>query len=159
MSRAVLSLGSNLGDRRRHLSEAVRALGADVQAVSAVYRTPPWGPVPQDDYYNLVAITSSPELDAYGWLDRCHELERAAGRVRDIRWGPRTLDADVVVVDGVDSVDPDFVLPHPRAHERAFVLLPWAELEPDAVLPGHGPIAGLLADLDVQDIAVVGHVD
>ena len=159
MTRAVLSLGSNLGDRRRHLSDAVRALGAQVQAVSAVYRTPPWGPVAQDDYYNLVLIASSPELDAYGWLGRCHDLERAAGRVRDIRWGPRTLDADVVVVDGVESVDPDLVLPHPRAHERAFVLLPWAELEPDAVLPGHGPIADLLDGLDVTDIVIVGHVD
>ena len=159
MSRAVLSLGSNLGSRRRHLSEAVRALGTEVVAVSAMYRTPPWGPVQQDDYYNLVVITASPDRDAYGWLARCQELERAAGRVRDIRWGPRTLDADVVVVDAVESVDPDLVLPHPRAHERAFVLLPWAEIEPDAVLPGHGPIVELLADLDVQDIAVVGHVD
>lgn len=159
MTRAVLSLGSNLGDRRRHLSEAVRALGPAVVAVSAVYETPPWGPVPQDDYYNLVVIASSPELDAYGWLERCHELERAAGRVRDIRWGPRTLDADVVVVDAVQSLDPDLVLPHPRAHERAFVLLPWAELEPAAVLPGYGPIADLLAGLDAADIVAVGHVD
>jgi 2-amino-4-hydroxy-6-hydroxymethyldihydropteridine diphosphokinase len=159
VSRAVLSLGSNLGDRRRHLSEAVRTLGTAVVTVSSMYRTPPWGPVPQDDYYNLVVITSSVDVDAYGWLDRCRELERSAGRVRDIRWGPRTLDADVVVVDGVVSVDPDLVLPHPRAYERAFVLVPWAEIEPDAELPGHGPIAGLLADLDVQDIAVVGHVD
>lgn len=158
MSRAVLSLGSNLGNRARHLSEAVQALGSDVEAVSAVYRTPPWGPVPQDDYYNMVVIGASPELDAYGWLERCHELERAAGRVRDIRWGPRTLDADIVVVDGVESFDPDLLLPHPRAHERAFVLLPWAEIEPAAVLPGHGPIADLLTGLDVQDIAVVGHV-
>jgi 2-amino-4-hydroxy-6-hydroxymethyldihydropteridine diphosphokinase len=159
VSRAVLSLGSNLGDRRAHLSEAVRALGAEVEAVSAMYRTPPWGPVPQDDYYNLVLISSSPDLDPYGWLARCHELERAAGRVRDIRWGPRTLDADIVVVDDVESFDPDLVLPHPRAYERAFVLLPWAEIEPDAVLPGHGPIVELLAGLDVQDIAAVGYVD
>ena len=155
MSRAVLSLGSS----RQHLSEAVHALGSEVVAVSAIYRTPPWGPVPQDDYYNMVVIAFSPDLDAYGWLDRCHGLERAADRVRDIRWGPRTLDADIVVVDAVQSLDPDLLLPHPRAHERAFVLLPWAEIEPDAVLPGHGPITGLLAGLDAQDIAVVGHVD
>jgi 2-amino-4-hydroxy-6-hydroxymethyldihydropteridine diphosphokinase len=159
VSRALLSLGSNLGDRRRHLSAAVRALGDEVVAVSAIYRTPPWGPVPQDDYYNLVVRASSPALDAYGWLARCRQLEQAAGRVRDIRWGPRTLDADVVVVDGVESVDPDLILPHPRAHERAFVLLPWVELEPEAVLPGHGPIAALLAGLDVRDIVAVGHVD
>ena len=159
VSRAVLSLGSNLGDRRRHLSEAVRTLGTEVVAVSSIYRTPPWGPVPQDDYYNLVLIVSSAQADAYGWLNRCHDLERAAGRLRDIRWGPRTLDADIIVVDQVESVDPDLLLPHPRAFERAFVLLPWAEIEPAAVLPGHGPIADLLADLDVQDIAAVGHVD
>ena len=158
MSRAVLSLGSNLGDRRRHLSDAVRELGDVVEAVSAVYRTPPWGPIAQDDYYNLVLIASSPTVDAYGWLDRCREVEVAAGRVRDIRWGPRTLDADVIVVEGFASVDPDLVLPHPRAHERAFVLLPWAELEPDAVLPGYGPIADLLAGLDAADIVAVGHV-
>lgn len=159
MSRAVLSLGSNLGDRRRHLADAVHALGDDVVAVSAIYRTPPWGPVVQDDYFNLVLMASSPELDAYGWLGRCRELERAAGRVRDIRWGPRTLDADVIVVDDVQSVDPDLLLPHPRAYERAFVLVPWAELEPDAVLPGRGPIAELLAGLDTADIAAVVHVD
>lgn len=159
MSRAVLSLGANLGDRRRQLSEAVAALGDDVLAVSALYRTPPWGPVPQDDYYNLVVIARSARLDAYGWLARCAELESAAGRVRDIRWGPRTLDADVIVVDDVISVDPDLTLPHPRAHERAFVLLPWSEVEPDAVLAGHGRIADLLAGLDLENIAVVGHVD
>ena len=159
MSRAVLSLGSNLGDRRRHLSDAVAGLGSSVVDVSTVYRTPPWGPVPQDDYYNLALVVTAPDTDAYGWLTRCTELERAAGRVRDIRWGPRTLDADVIVVDEVVSLDPDLTLPHPRAHERAFVLLPWSELEPDAVLPGYGAITGLLEHLDLTGIAAVGHVD
>ncbi|MET3806194.1 2-amino-4-hydroxy-6-hydroxymethyldihydropteridine diphosphokinase [Nakamurella sp. UYEF19] len=162
MSRAVLSLGSNLGDRRQHLADAVAALAkwlpGGVIAVSSVYRTPPWGPVPQDDYYNLAMIASSPDLDAYGWLDLCRELESDAGRVRDIRWGPRTLDADVVVVDDVVSQDPDLTLPHPRAHERAFVLLPWAEIDPDAVLPDRGPVLTLLAGLDSADISAVGHV-
>jgi 2-amino-4-hydroxy-6-hydroxymethyldihydropteridine diphosphokinase len=158
MSRAVLSLGSNLGDRLAYLSNAVAALGDSVGRVSAVYRTPPWGPVPQDDYYNIAVIAVAEGVDAYGWLDRCRTLEEAAGRVRDIRWGPRTLDADVVTVDGVASSDPDLTLPHPRAHERAFVLLPWAEIEPAAVLPGWGPISGLLAGLDSTEITMVGHV-
>ena len=161
MSRAVLSLGSNLGDRLLHLTDAVATLGESVCAVSSVYRTPPWGPVAQDDYYNLALIAQAVGVDAYGWLDRCRALEQAAGRVRDIRWGPRTLDADVIVVDDVVSADPDLVLPHPRAHERAFVLLPWAEIEPDAELAGFGPIADLLAGLDsseITEISVVGHV-
>ena len=162
MSRAVLSFGSNLGDRRRHLSAAVLALQdcspGCVSAVSAIYRTPPWGPVQQDDYYNLTLIATAAKLNAYGWLDRCRELEQSAGRLRDIRWGPRTLDADVIVVDDVVSDDPDLILPHPRAHERAFVLLPWAEIEPEAALPGYGPIADLLRELDLTDITMVGHV-
>jgi len=158
MSRAVLSLGSNLGDRLGHLSDAVAALDSLVTAVSSVYRTPPWGPVVQDDYYNLTLIAEAQELDAYGWLDRCRALEQAAGRVRDIRWGPRTLDADVITVDDVVSDDPDLVLPHPRAHERGFVLLPWAEIEPTAELPGFGSIVVLLAGLDSSGIERVGHV-
>jgi 2-amino-4-hydroxy-6-hydroxymethyldihydropteridine diphosphokinase len=162
VTRAVLSLGSNLGDRAEHLNAAVRAietrLPGSISAVSSIYRTPPWGPVPQGDYYNITVIAEADGRDAYGWLSLCHELEEAAGRVRDIRWGPRTLDADVIVVDAIGSSDPDLTLPHPRAHERAFVLLPWVEIEPGAVLPGHGPIADLIAGLDASDITVVGHV-
>ncbi|SDO94411.1 2-amino-4-hydroxy-6-hydroxymethyldihydropteridinediphosphokinase [Nakamurella panacisegetis] len=159
VTRAVLSLGSNLGDRRAHLAAALATLTArvTVDAVSSVYRTPPWGPVPQGDYYNLT-VAARAELDPYGWLALCRELERNAGRVRDIRWGPRTLDADVVMVDEVVSVDPDLTLPHPRAHERAFVLLPWMEIEPFAQIPGHGPIGDLLADLATAEITVVGRV-
>lgn len=154
-------MGSNLGDRRQHLALAVATLEkwlpGGVVAVSSIYRTPPWGPVPQDDYYNIAIIASSPDLDAYGWLDMCRKLEEAAGRVRDIRWGPRTLDADVVVVDDIVSQDPDLTLPHPRAHQRAFVLLPWAEIDPDAVLLHRGPILSLLAGLDSTEISAVRH--
>jgi len=160
VTRAVLSLGSNLGDRRRLLMDAVARLEHEVtvSAVSSVYRTPPWGPVPQDEFYNLVLAAESADTDPYGWLGRCAELERAAGRVRDIRWGPRTLDVDVILVDDIVSMDPDLILPHPRAHERAFVLLPWWEVEPDAVLPGAGRIADLLSALDISDIALVNDV-
>ncbi len=158
MTRAVLSLGSNLGDRLARLKAAVDDLGGDVVAVSSVYRTPPWGPIEQDDYLNIVLIVDAPDRDAPDWLTRCQELERAAERVRDIRWGPRTLDADVVTVGDVVSDDPELILPHPRAHERAFVLVPWSEIEPAAELPGHGPIAALLLGMDTSDIVRVGQV-
>ena len=77
-------------------------------------------------------------------LDRLHEVEAAFDRVRVVRWGPRTLDIDIITVAGEHSDDPDLTLPHPRAHERAFVLAPWHDVDPDAVLPGYGPVAGLL---------------
>ncbi len=145
-SRAVLSLGSNLGDRLGHLRGAVDGLADVLVAVSPVYETPPWGPVAQDDYLNAVLVVSG-RLQPAGWLERAHELERAAGRERSVRWGPRTLDVDVIVVDDVVSDDPELTLPHPRAYERAFVLVPWADVEPDAVLPGHGAVADLAAGL------------
>ena len=162
MSRAVLSLGGNLGDPFAHLSAAVHGLEPVLVAVSSVYRTPPWGPVAQDDFLNLVAIVADPAAQAMDWWRRAQQLETAAHRERPIRWGPRTLDVDVVSVldddDGrpVVSDDPVLTLPHPRAAERAFVLLPWAEIEPDAELPGHGPIAALLAGLDTSGIERVG---
>ena len=144
MTRAVLSIGSNLGNRLDHLRAVVAALRP--VAVSPVYETAPWGGVEQDDYLNAVLVVDEPGTDAYGWLARAHELERAAGRVRDVRWGPRTLDVDVVDVDGTTSADPELTLPHPRAHERAFVLVPWADVDPDAVLVGHGRVADLAED-------------
>ena len=137
MSRAVLSIGSNLGDRLAHLRSVVAAL--DPVVVSSVYETAPWGGVPQDDYLNAVVVVEDAGTDAYGWLRRAHELEAAAGRVRDVRWGPRTLDVDVIDVDGIVRTDPALTLPHPRAYERAFVLLPWAEVEPDRSLPAVDP--------------------
>lgn len=182
MTTAVLSLGSNMGDSLGCLRAAVLGLGAAVRRVSSVYRTPPWGPVAQDDFLNIAVIVSDRATDAAGWLEHCHELERAAHRERLVRWGPRTLDADVVAVwrprpaagagggasrrrgdtaimvdtDPVISDDATLTLPHPRAHERAFVLVPWNEIQPDAELPGHGAVAALLAGLDVSGIVRVG---
>lgn len=153
----MLALGSNLGDQGELLRTAVTALGGEVVAVSGAYRTPPWGDPDQPDYLNAVVIAEAPDRDPAGWLDRAHQLEAAAGRVRDParRFGPRTLDVDVIAVwrDGepVFSDDPVLTLPHPRAHLRAFVLVPWLELEPDAVLPGYGRIAGLLRTPEVAD--------
>ena len=144
MSRAVLSIGSNLGDRLAHLRSVVAALRP--VAVSPVYETAPWGGVEQDDYLNAIVVVDDPGTDAYGWLARARELEQAEGRTREVRWGPRTLDVDVIDVDGDTSADPELTLPHPRAHERAFVLVPWADVAPDAVLPGHGRVADLAVD-------------
>jgi 2-amino-4-hydroxy-6-hydroxymethyldihydropteridine diphosphokinase len=146
VSRAVLSIGSNLGDRLAHLKSVVAAL--DPIAVSPVYETAPWGGVDQDDYLNAILVVDDPGTDAYGWLARAHACEQAAGRTREVHWGPRTLDVDVIDVDGVVNPDPDLTLPHPHAHERAFVLVPWTDVEPDAVLTGQGRIADLITDSD-----------
>ena len=161
MSRAVLSLGANLGDRAAALRTAIAALKDDgvLVARSTLYETPPWGPVEQPPYLNAVVVVRG-DRDAAGWLARAHELEQAAGRTRDVRWGPRTLDVDVVTVTGDDgqpvrSDDPALTLPHPRAHERAFVLVPWASLDPTAVLPGRGRVSDLLAALPPADVAAV----
>jgi 2-amino-4-hydroxy-6-hydroxymethyldihydropteridine diphosphokinase len=160
MTSAVLSLGANLGDRAGTLEAALTALAGDgLVARSGLYETPPWGPVEQPPYLNAVALVRGPR-DAAGWLTRAHELEQAAGRTRDVRWGPRTLDVDVVAVAGDDgapvvSDDPVLTLPHPRAHERAFVLVPWAAVDPAAELPGHGPVAALLAALPAEEVAAV----
>ena len=161
MTRAVLSLGANLGDRAAALRGAITALADDgvLVARSTLYETPPWGPVEQPPYLNAVAIVRGP-VGAAGWLARAHELEQAAGRTREVRWGARTLDVDVVSVTGEDgqpvlSDDPDLTLPHPRAHERAFVLVPWLSLDPTAVVPGRGRVADLVAALPPGDVDAV----
>ncbi|MFD9740339.1 2-amino-4-hydroxy-6-hydroxymethyldihydropteridine diphosphokinase [Umezawaea sp. NPDC059074] len=143
MTRAVLSIGSNLGDRLAYLQLAVDGFADVLVAVSPVYETAPWGVLDQDDFLNAVLVVEDPDTDAWGWLRRGQALERAAERVRDRHWGPRTLDVDVVTVDGVLSSDPELLLPHPGAHERATVVIPWLDVSPDAVLPGFGPVAEL----------------
>ena len=151
----VLALGSNLGDRLANLQAAVDALdagpGLDDVAVSPVYQTAPVGGPPQPDYLNavLVATTSLPPRAV---LDRARAAEAARGRVRGPRWGPRTLDVDVIVYGNEISSDPELTLPHPRAHERAFVLAPWHDVDPGAVIPGRGPVAGLLAALPADGV-------
>jgi 2-amino-4-hydroxy-6-hydroxymethyldihydropteridine diphosphokinase len=154
MSRAVLSVGSNLGDRLAMLQSVADAMRHWLVAVSPVYETAPWGPVPQDDYLNAVLIVDDPDADAPTWLTRAHEAEQAAGRTRDVRWGPRTLDVDVVTVDAVTSDDPELILPHPRAAERAFVLVPWLAADPDAQLAGK-PVRDLVGALPAAEVAGV----
>lgn len=161
MTRAVLSLGANLGDREAHLRAAVAGFADVLVAVSPVYETAAWGVTDQPDFLNAVLVVDDPSADAWAWLRRGQALEAASGRVRELRWGPRTLDVDVVTVDGVASDHPDLLLPHPGTAERATVLVPWLAVEPDAVLPGRGPVRDLLAALDVSgvrrtDIDLVG---
>ncbi|MEG8276676.1 2-amino-4-hydroxy-6-hydroxymethyldihydropteridine diphosphokinase [Streptomyces sp. AHA2] len=147
--RAVVALGSNLGNRLETLQGAVDALedtpGVRVKAVSPVYETEPWGVEPgsQPAYFNAVVVLKT-TLPPSSLLERAQAVEEAFHRVRDERWGPRTLDVDIVSYADVVSDDPRLTLPHPRAHERAFVLAPWHDLDPEAQLPGHGPVAGLL---------------
>jgi len=151
MTRAVLSIGSNIGDSVAHLQSVVDGLGSAVVAVSPVYSTAPWGGVEQQDFYNAVVVVDDPEADAAEWLRRSQALEEAADRVREQRWGPRSLDVDVVDCEGVVSSDPALTLPHPRAHLRAFVLVPWLDVEPDATLIVDGqklPVAQILDGLD-----------
>lgn len=147
MSRAVLSLGSNLGDRLGFLRLAVNGLGKAVRAVSSVYETKPWGVEDQPDFLNAVCVVDDPARDHWAWLRVGQALEHDAGRVRGRRWGPRTLDVDVVTVDTVVSADPELLLPHPGTPERATVLIPWLEIDPAAELPRHGPVWRLLAAL------------
>lgn len=157
MSDAVLSLGANVGDRQGFLTAAVEQLADTVRAVSSIYRTPPWGGVQQQDFFNVVVLVADPAIEnPRVWLDRCQALERSAGRERTVRWGPRTLDADIVTVGEQVVEDPELTLPHPLAYQRAFVLLPWAEIDPFAELVGYGPIADLLERLDLTGIEKLG---
>ncbi|KUJ67543.1 2-amino-4-hydroxy-6-hydroxymethyldihydropteridine pyrophosphokinase [Streptomyces albus subsp. albus] len=146
---AVISLGSNLGNRLETLQGAIDALedtpGLRVKAVSPVYETEPWGVAPgtQPSYFNAVVLIRT-TLPPSSLLERGHAIEEAFERVRDERWGPRTLDVDIVTYQDVVLDDPELTLPHPRAHERAFVLIPWHDVDPKAEVPGRGAVTGLL---------------
>ncbi len=155
MSRAVLSLGSNLGDRLGYLRSAVDAVRPALVAMSGVYETKAWGVEDQPDFLNALCIVDDPARDHWAWLRAGQAAEQAAGRVRELRWGPRTLDVDIVTVQGVTSDDPELLLPHPGTPDRASVLIPWLEIDPDAEVPGHGRAADLLARLPEADRAGV----
>lgn len=146
--RVVFALGSNLGDRMEQLQGGLDVLfdapGLAFLAVSPVYETAPVGGPPQPSYLNAVVIAET-ALPVRALLDRCQGVETAFGRVRDQVWGPRTLDVDIIVYGDEVSDEPELTLPHPRAHERAFVLAPWAALAPGDCIPGHGRVADLLA--------------
>ena len=151
--RAFLALGSNLGDRWSHLRCAVAAL-PDVAEVSAVYETAPVGGPDQGPFLNCV-VRLETDLDARGLLEVAQDQELVAGRVRGERWGPRTLDVDVLWVDGQTVDEPDLEVPHPRMFERAFVLVPLRDVAPDLVVDttyDHGEIVAVGAlDAGLRD--------
>jgi 2-amino-4-hydroxy-6-hydroxymethyldihydropteridine diphosphokinase len=141
MARAFLGLGSNLGDRAARLRTAVASL-PDLVATSPVYETDPvGGPEDQGPYLNLVAELET-NLGPRALLEVCRSLERAADRVRAERWGPRTLDVDVLLIVGTTVDEPDLQVPHPRMAERRFVLAPLADLAPDLISPAQVAAAG-----------------
>jgi 2-amino-4-hydroxy-6-hydroxymethyldihydropteridine diphosphokinase len=139
--RAFLGLGSNLGDRRAILRRAVGAI-EDLVAVSPVYETEPVGGPEQGAFLNIV-VELATRRSPHELLELCRRLEQDAGRVRAERWGPRTLDVDVLWVDGVAVADPDLTVPHPRMHERNFVMRPLLDLDPTLSVPGCDPEVAL----------------
>lgn len=158
MTHVVLSIGSNLGDRLARLQSVLDGLSDAVQAVSPVYETDPWGGIEQSPFLNAVVIAEDPTCDGYGWLRRAQDFERAADRLRGQRWGPRSLDVDLIrcLRNRVEVVSRDqgLTLPHPLTHLRAFVMIPWLAVEPDAELTVAGqrrPVAELLAELHAAD--------
>jgi 2-amino-4-hydroxy-6-hydroxymethyldihydropteridine diphosphokinase len=156
--RAVVALGGNLGNRLDTLQGALDALedtpGVRVKAVSPVYETEPvGGPEGQPAYFNAVALIAT-TLPPAALLERVNAVEDAYGRTREHRWGARTIDLDLIAYEGRTATDPNLTLPHPRAHERAFVLAPWLEVDAAAELPEHGPVKDLLAALGTSGIRV-----
>ncbi len=147
--KAVIALGANLGNPEEQLDIALELLrqSLDVKAVSSYYETAPVGGPEQPNYLNAVCIAES-DLPAFDLLALLHGVEKVLGRERIERWGPRTIDLDLIQYGGILSYAEELTLPHPRAHERRFVLEPWSEIEPDAILLTHGKISELLMNLE-----------
>ena len=138
MARAALSLGSNLGDKRANIAQAIAALernGVTVLARSADYLTKPWGPVEQDRFVNACVMAET-KLAPAALLSLCLQIEQELGRIREVKWGPRIIDIDVLTYDDLEINEPDLTLPHPHMLERLFVLVPLAEIAPDLVVRG-----------------------
>lgn len=147
MTRAYLALGANLGDRLDNLRQAVSLLqdrGARLLRSSRVYETEPVGP-PQPDYLNAV-IEVETDLSPRGLLIACLAVEQAMGRVRGERWGPRVIDVDILTLGELEVDEPDLQIPHPRMHQRGFVMIPLLELDADPILPGGRTASGLRMD-------------
>jgi 2-amino-4-hydroxy-6-hydroxymethyldihydropteridine diphosphokinase len=149
--KAVIALGANIGNPMENLEIAISLLreSTEVISVSSIYKTAPVGGPAQPDYLNAVCIIES-ELPALDLLSLLHGIEKSLGRERSERWGPRTIDLDLIQFGGLLSKSTELELPHPRAHERRFVLEPWLEIEADAVLLSHGRVDQLLAQLPLN---------
>jgi len=148
--KAVIALGSNLGNPNENLDLAIALLreASNVEKESSYYITKPVGYEDQPDFVNAVCIIET-ELPAMELLNMLHGIEKAMGRERTIKWGPRTIDLDIIQYGTLLSKAEELTLPHPRAHERKFVLEPWAEIEPDAILLTHGKISELISKLQL----------
>ena len=146
--KAVIALGANIGNPQEQMDLAVALLkeSLEVSAVSSYFTTAPVGGPEQPDYLNAVLIAES-ELPAAQLLALLHGIEKALGRERIEHWGPRTIDLDLIQYGGILSYADELLLPHPRAHERRFVLEPWLSIDPEAILLTHGKVAELLAQL------------
>jgi 2-amino-4-hydroxy-6-hydroxymethyldihydropteridine diphosphokinase len=153
--KATIGLGSNLGDRFQYLQNALDSInvitGTQVHSVSPVFETDPVGGPEQGQYLNAVAVVKT-ILSPEQFLAATQQIEIEQNRERKERWGPRTLDIDLLAMDSEVRSTPELELPHPRAHERVFVLLPWSLLDPDYVIPGKASVAEILEGLDVKGI-------
>lgn len=159
MNQAFIGLGSNLGDSRQHVLDAIDALArlpaTKVLARSRFYRTPPWGMLEQPSFVNAAVLIETP-LEPHDLLDALLTIENAAGRVRGgERWGPRTLDLDLLYMSGVEMGDEQLTLPHPRMAERAFVLLPLNDIAPELFLPRLGTVGEMLAAVDSSECTLL----
>ena len=146
--KAVISLGANIGNPEEQMQLAIAMLreATDVVALSSIYTTKPVGGPEQPNYLNAICIAES-DLPAADLLALLHGIEKTLGRERIERWGPRTIDLDLIQYGTILSSAQELELPHPRAHERKFVLAPWCEIEPDAILLTHGKISELLEQM------------
>ena len=157
MHEVALALGSNMGDRAAILQGAVGDLatvdGVHVIAISRTYETDPVGGPEQDPYLNAVVVVLT-DLDPWGLLAATQSIEQHWHRTREVRWGPRTLDIDILAIDTETVDSDDLVVPHPRAHERGFVLVPWADVAPGAVIPGKGRVADLAEAIGADGVRV-----
>lgn len=155
MAEVVLALGSNLGDSAATLQGAVDALavtdGIRIHAVSAVFETDPVGGPEQDVYLNAVVVGET-ELAPLDLLAATQQVEQIFHRVRDVRWGPRTLDVDILAMGDLILDTERLTLPHPRAHKRGFVLVPWADVDPDGMVPGQGAVIDLLEQVTAEGV-------
>jgi 2-amino-4-hydroxy-6-hydroxymethyldihydropteridine diphosphokinase len=146
--KAVISLGANIGNPEEQITLAIAMLreATEVVAVSSIYETEPVGGPNQPNYLNAICIAES-DLPAADLLSLLHGIEKTLGRERIERWGPRTIDLDLIQYGSILSSAQELELPHPRSHERKFVLEPWLEIEPDAILLTHGKVSELLEQL------------
>lgn len=158
LSQAWLGLGGNIGDVKVAMAQALRGLNADraieVAQVSPIYKTPPWGLEDQPWFLNCCAQIST-SLSPEQLLERCQDAERQGKRERLVRWGPRTIDVDIIAFEGIEQTEQRLTIPHPRATERAFVMIPLADIAPQLIIGGKS-IEQWLTQLDEEGIEPVG---